>query len=99
MRRDAVEIDLRGRRLSGSGRGVNQRARHGTCIGARAAADEARHQRRAPVPSPVPEDGETNRSDVVVDTTTAVIPIADRVVSAGRPFDLAARSLMLLRRC
>ena len=51
------------------------------------------------MPFALPEDGETNRSDVVVDTTTAVIPIADRVVSAGRPFDLAARSLMLLRRC
>jgi glycogen operon protein len=51
-----------------------------------------------PVRFTLPANGRRDQWTVVCDTTTATVPIADRTLAAGEPFDLAARSLLLLRR-
>ncbi|MCC6314590.1 MAG: glycogen debranching protein GlgX [Thermomicrobiales bacterium] len=51
-----------------------------------------------PVSFTLPEDGKNGAWDVDIDTTTSEIG-GGRLVHAGEPFELAARSLMLLSRC
>ena len=46
----------------------------------------------------MPTDARSGRWEVRLDTTQPRLPDAGRTIEAGTPFDLAARSLMLLRR-
>jgi glycogen operon protein len=51
-----------------------------------------------PVPFTLPTDARSGQWEVCIDTTQPRVPADARTIEAGEEFELAARSLMLLRR-
>ncbi len=51
-----------------------------------------------PVPFTLPADPAATRWEVVIDTATSAAPDPKRTVSGGKAYDLAERSLVMLRR-
>jgi glycogen operon protein len=52
----------------------------------------------AAVPFTLPEDAHAGRWEARIDTTQPRLPATGRIIEAGEAFELAARSLMMLRR-